>query len=215
MKFSTTNRELRRVLSLLKPITDNAEGLPILMAVFFEVREGVVTATATDRYRIVFTSVETVPWDSLPMRDGEALVDATMLYRALRTSTVNKSRMDDMVHVYVTESGRLALQLVGPNIEVTLPLTEGDYPKVWELASRFGTDEPVKASPVDPSYARDLLPDRPHGRSQIASSVGERGYFVVATDNVYGVLVPLNPRGEDVTLRVPQFVTDRIKAAKA
>ena len=33
MKFSTTNRELRRALSLLKPITDNAETILILMSV--------------------------------------------------------------------------------------------------------------------------------------------------------------------------------------
>lgn len=204
MKFLATNSALRKVLAQMKPIAVNAAYAPILTGVLIEVKDDVVTMTATDRYRIIFARLEVEPSG---LEDGKMVVPIIPLQRALRAVTIQSRRSEDAVMVSDFDTS-LLLHMAG-GITVTVPELEGAYPDVWRLLGTILPQDELVTHSVNPEYARDLMPRDPYSAAQVATSVGEKGYMVVGHHDSLSVLVPVD-YGKSQPFKVPEFIETRM-----
>ncbi len=208
MKFSTTNRELRSALAHMRPIIDNAWGGTVLHGVQLEVREGVITLAATDRYRLLIRRLEHNTTGG-NVEDGKCIVDPIALQRALRLRNLERSTIDDVVTIKFTGSA-VEVRFHG-GTQVTLPIIAGDYPDLWKVIQNGLPKEGDEADSrvVRAEYARNMFPPS-HGWDEvsIAAPVGDKGYVMSSNENMFSMLVPIGR--ETAPFKVPGFVKERL-----
>nr|WP_256438203.1 DNA polymerase III subunit beta [Canibacter zhuwentaonis] len=191
----------------------NDDVTPVLRGINFDIKDNIMTLSATDRYRIAITGINWQPLNGQP--------DVSFLVPAKVVSDVSKqfSHVEKIQFVIKNEDDKQVIGFIGDNKIITTKLISGIFPPVHKYFENIPLDHYAVVNTDDLRRTIDIVSAVIDGDSAIKFTFqenkitlnGQGGEASQATDEVFANLV-----GDEVTVGLtPKYLKDGLNGAKS